>query len=130
MSTNFADIVEEVKALSIQEKQELHQLIEKYLIDARRDQIYEGYLDSQTELNQGELGFSSDTGELKGTLFKERYSMIEIAFSSSFKRAFKKRVAGNANAEARFWEKVEAFKNDPFDPKLRTHKLSGKLKDL
>jgi len=56
--------------------------------------------------------------------------MIEIAFSSSFKRAFKKRVAGNPNAEARFWERVEAFKSDPFDPKLRTHKLSGKLKDL
>lgn len=56
--------------------------------------------------------------------------MTEIAFSSSFKRAFKKRVAGNANAEARFWERVEEFKNDPFDPKLRTHKLSGKLKDL
>ena len=26
--------------------------------------------------------------------------MTEIAFSSSFKRAFKKRIAGNANAEA------------------------------
>jgi addiction module RelE/StbE family toxin len=56
--------------------------------------------------------------------------MIEIAFSSSFKRAFKKKIAGDVNAEARFWEKVEAFKNDPFDPSLRTHKLSGKLKDL
>ena len=56
--------------------------------------------------------------------------MTEIGFSSSFKRAFKKRVAGNTNAEARFWERVEAFKSDPFDPKLRTHKLSGKLKDL
>ena len=56
--------------------------------------------------------------------------MTEIALSSSFKRAFKKRIAGNENAEARFWEKVEIFKIDPFDPKLRTHKLSGKLKDL
>lgn len=56
--------------------------------------------------------------------------MIEIAFSSSFKRAFKKRVAGHANMEARFWERVDAFKNNPFDPMLRTHKLSGKLKDL
>lgn len=56
--------------------------------------------------------------------------MIEVAFSSSFKRAFKKRVAGNADIEARFWERVERFKNDPFDPKLRTHKLSGKLKEL
>ncbi|MEK6408097.1 MAG: type II toxin-antitoxin system mRNA interferase toxin, RelE/StbE family [Acidobacteriota bacterium] len=56
--------------------------------------------------------------------------MTEIAFSSSFKRAFKKRVAGDAGAETRFWERTEAFKNDPFDPQLRTHKLSGKLKDL
>jgi addiction module RelE/StbE family toxin len=56
--------------------------------------------------------------------------MIEIAFSSSFKRAFKKSVAGNAGLETSFWELVETFKNNPFDPKLRTHKLSGKLKDL
>ena len=56
--------------------------------------------------------------------------MTEIAFSSSFKRAFKKKVAGNANVETRFWERLGAFKEDPFDPKLRTHKLSGTLKDL
>ena len=56
--------------------------------------------------------------------------MIEIAFSSSFKRAFKKKIASDPDVEARFWEKVEAFKSNPFDPKLRTHKLSGKLKDL
>jgi hypothetical protein len=43
--------------------------------------------------------------------------MTEIAFSSSFKRAFKKKVVGNPNLENRFWEKVEAFKNNPFDPK-------------
>lgn len=56
--------------------------------------------------------------------------MTEIAFSSSFKRAYKKRVAGNKKIEARFWERLESFKNDPFDGMLRTHKLSGKLKDL
>ena len=56
--------------------------------------------------------------------------MIEVAFSASFKRAFKKNVAGNASLETRFWERVELFRNNPFDPKLRTHKLSGKLKDL
>lgn len=56
--------------------------------------------------------------------------MIEIAFSSSFKRAFKKSVAGNASLENKFWGRVELFKSDPFDPMLRTHKLSGKLKDL
>ena len=56
--------------------------------------------------------------------------MIEIAFSSSFKRAFKKKVAGNKNLETQFWERVELFKSNPFDPKLKTHRLSGKLKDL
>lgn len=50
--------------------------------------------------------------------------MTEIAFSSSFKRAFKKRVAADPGTEARFWERMEAFKKDPFDPQLRTHKLS------
>ena len=56
--------------------------------------------------------------------------MIEIAFNSSFKRAFKKKVAGNKNLEIQFWERVELFKSNPFDPKLKTHRLSGRLKDL
>ncbi len=52
--------------------------------------------------------------------------MIEIAFSSSFKKTFKKRILGNQDLELQFWEKIELFKRNPFDPKLRTHKLSGK----
>jgi mRNA-degrading endonuclease YafQ of YafQ-DinJ toxin-antitoxin module len=56
--------------------------------------------------------------------------MIEIAFSSSFKRAFRKRVQGTASLEARFWERVTIFQNNPFDLRLKTHKLSGQLKDL
>ena len=71
MSTNFADIVEEVKALSIQEQQELHQLIERYLIEARREEIYDGYVRSLIELDQGNLEFSSDTQELRGMLFND-----------------------------------------------------------
>jgi hypothetical protein len=45
---------------------------------------------------------------------------IEIAFSSSFKRAFKKEIAGNPSVEARFWEELEAPKINPLDPKLNT----------
>lgn len=55
--------------------------------------------------------------------------MIEIAFSSSFKRAFKRRIAGNVERENTFRVKIELFKNNPFEPGLKTHKLSGKLKD-
>lgn len=71
MSTSFADIVEDVKALSIQEKQELHQLIEKYLIEARRDDIYDGYVLSLSELDQGKLEFSGDTDALRGMLLND-----------------------------------------------------------
>jgi mRNA-degrading endonuclease YafQ of YafQ-DinJ toxin-antitoxin module len=56
--------------------------------------------------------------------------MTEVAFSSSFKRAFKRRIKGNAVLEARFWERLETFRTNPFDQSLRTHKLSGRLKDL
>jgi len=55
--------------------------------------------------------------------------MIEIAFSSSFKRAFKRRIAGDVKYEEQFRTKLELFKNNPFEPKLKTHKLSGKIKD-
>ena len=56
--------------------------------------------------------------------------MTEVAFSSSFKRAFKKRIKGNPALETRFWDKLGTFQNNPFDQTLRTHKLSGRLKDL
>jgi mRNA-degrading endonuclease YafQ of YafQ-DinJ toxin-antitoxin module len=56
--------------------------------------------------------------------------MTEVAFSSSFTRAYKKRIKGNGVLENRFWERLETFRNNPFDQSLRTHKLSGRLKDL
>lgn len=55
---------------------------------------------------------------------------MEVSFTSTFKRAFKKRIKGQPALEARFWQKLEQFTFDPFDPSLRTHKLSGKLKEL
>lgn len=56
--------------------------------------------------------------------------MIEIGFSSSFKRAFRRTIKGKPELEEKFWHRTEIFKNDPFDSRLKTHKLSGKLKDL
>jgi addiction module RelE/StbE family toxin len=55
---------------------------------------------------------------------------MEIAFSSSFKRAFKKKIKGRNEIEELFWEATELFIQDPFHSSLKTHKLSGKLKDL
>ncbi len=56
--------------------------------------------------------------------------MIEVAFSSSFKRAFKKRIKRNKELEEIFLKKLEKFIENPFAKELRTHKLTGKLEDL
>jgi addiction module RelE/StbE family toxin len=49
--------------------------------------------------------------------------MISIDFAKSFKK-------NNKISEDVFFEKLEVFVNNPFEPNLRTHKLSGKLKNL
>ena len=56
--------------------------------------------------------------------------MISIDFSKSFKRAFKRIIRNNKISEDDFFEKLDVFANNPFEPNLRTHKLSGKLKHL
>ncbi len=54
---------------------------------------------------------------------------MEVAFSDNFRKSFKKRIKAT-NSEQEFWDRLELFINDPFDVKLKTHKLSGKLKGL
>lgn len=54
---------------------------------------------------------------------------MEVAFSATFKKAFKKRIKATLS-EAVFWDKLDIFIKSPFESQLKTHKLSGKLKDL
>lgn len=54
---------------------------------------------------------------------------MEISFSSSFKKSFRKRIAGTHTEEV-FWKAVETFIRDPYHMQLKTHKLSGKLQGL
>ncbi len=56
--------------------------------------------------------------------------MMEVTFSSSFKRSFRKKSKGVMNFEKMFWEHLSFFIENPFNPRLKTHKLSGKLEDL
>jgi mRNA-degrading endonuclease YafQ of YafQ-DinJ toxin-antitoxin module len=55
---------------------------------------------------------------------------MKIAFAQSFTKAFRKRNTLDPALESLFWSKVERFIRDPFDPVLKTHKLSGRLKDF
>ena len=64
MNTTFAGVVEEVKQLSFEEKRELKDLLETYLIEERREEILENGEQSRRELENGKLKFSSNTDEL------------------------------------------------------------------
>ena len=56
--------------------------------------------------------------------------MIEIAVSTSFKRAYRKRVKGNSDLKQQFARAPAELAHNPFEPRLRTHKLTGELSEL
>lgn len=60
----FTEIVESVKKLSTEEKEEIKSLVEHYLIEEKRAEIYANYLVSQKREKEGKLNFSSDVNKL------------------------------------------------------------------
>lgn len=68
MASNFASIVDEVQKLSLEEKEELRQLLDKYLIEARREEIYQNYQDAKMRAGRGELKSSDNIQELRDML--------------------------------------------------------------
>ncbi len=55
---------------------------------------------------------------------------MKVSFDLAFKRAYRKRIAPSEKLKKRFNELLPIFITDPFDARLRTHKLSGKLEGL
>ncbi len=68
MSLRFDNLVDEVKKLSVEEKEELEFLVERFLVEERREDIYKNYRKSLQELGEGKLEFSSDLNRLKHRL--------------------------------------------------------------
>jgi len=64
----FSEVVESVKNLSTDEKEEIKSLIEHYLIEEKREEIYQNYLLSQQRQKEDKLNFSSDINELINSL--------------------------------------------------------------
>ncbi|MGI2906464.1 hypothetical protein [Tolypothrix sp. VBCCA 56010] len=62
---SFSDLVETIKSLSIEEKQEIQLLLSQYLREERREEIYENLKISQAEEQNGKLQFSNNINELK-----------------------------------------------------------------
>ncbi len=60
----FSDVVESIKSLSADEKQEIQLLLNQYLREERRDRIFETFKSAQVEQGKGELRFSSKMAEL------------------------------------------------------------------
>jgi len=56
--------------------------------------------------------------------------VIKLIWDQGFKRRYKKRVKNNTDLKTKFWEGIELFTKEPFNPQLRTHKLTGKLSGL
>ncbi|MGH1397028.1 MAG: hypothetical protein ACRAVC_23780 [Trichormus sp.] len=61
----FSDLVEAIKCLSLAEKQELQFLLQQYLREERREEIYQHYQTSKTEEKNHDFKFSSHIDELK-----------------------------------------------------------------
>jgi len=65
MDPNFADVVEGIKKMSQQDKEDLKFLLDKYLIEEKREGIYRNYQQAKRELHDEKLKFSSNINELK-----------------------------------------------------------------
>jgi hypothetical protein len=68
MSATFADIVENVKQLTPAEQEELHDLLRKYLIEGRRQEIRENAEAGLEEYEQGELKPFSNVDDVMDSL--------------------------------------------------------------
>ncbi|WP_341527054.1 hypothetical protein WKK05_31760 [Nostoc sp. UHCC 0302] len=62
---SFSDVVEAIKSLSIEEKQEIQLLLKQYLREERREEIYENFKTAQVEEQSRKLKFSSNIEELR-----------------------------------------------------------------
>ena len=56
--------------------------------------------------------------------------MIKINWDTGFKKIYRKKIKNNKELKKKFWNNVELFAKSPFSPRLRTHKLTGKLDGL
>jgi hypothetical protein len=62
---SFSDVVEAIKSLSTEEKQEIQLLLRQYLREERREEIYENFQTARVEEQNGELKFSSEINALR-----------------------------------------------------------------
>ena len=62
---SYTELVEAIQHLPFEQKQELHGLISRYLIEECREEILENYQLSMKELESGILTFTDDLSKLR-----------------------------------------------------------------
>ncbi|MEC4984898.1 MAG: hypothetical protein SAJ37_04665 [Oscillatoria sp. PMC 1068.18] len=67
MST-FHDVVEVIKELSLDEKQEIQLLLQQYIREERREDIFENFQLAQLEEKAAKIKFSNQIDELRQML--------------------------------------------------------------
>ena len=65
MQITFNDLINKIRNLSLDEKIEIKEIIEKSIIDERRKEIQKHYLESKKDYNNGKLQFSKNISKLK-----------------------------------------------------------------
>jgi len=68
MHLEYNKIVNDIRNLPLEEKEEIKALLEKYIIEERRAEIYADYKRSRRESRNRRLTFSSRIAELKKTI--------------------------------------------------------------
>lgn len=61
----FSDLVEAIKIISADEKQEIQLLLKQYLREERREEISENFKSAQVAQQKGLLKFSANIHELR-----------------------------------------------------------------
>ena len=64
----YSSLVSEIQNLNYEEKENLKNLLEKYIIEERREYFYNNYKDSVQELKDKERKFSNNIQDLKKLL--------------------------------------------------------------
>jgi len=56
--------------------------------------------------------------------------LIKIIWDQGFKKIYQKKVKNDLELKKRFWTMMRLFSQNPFDRRLRAHKLTAKLEGL
>jgi hypothetical protein len=65
MQITFSDLVNNLRSLSLTEKLEIKNIVEKSIIEEQRDEIHASYLESKQEHKENKLEFSDDINQLR-----------------------------------------------------------------